>query len=172
MNKIEITKLISIIATAYQNFQVTQLTTDLWQDIIGGMDYELAAKALRIYISQGKDFPPNPGHIKQIAISLTKPIEYKQTAAEAWELCCMGASGGKNGHPSLSPRGHAAARQAGWDRIRYADFETELPFVRNNFIRAYESMEERDEEFESQTKLPELATNLIEMSKPKLVGTK
>lgn len=169
MTKKEIATLLVIVATAYQNYSISETTVDLWNEIIGGMDFDLAKKSLKVYISQGKDFAPNPGHIKQIAIRLTNPIELAQTAGEAWELCCMAASGSGTDHPDLSARGRAAARQVGWDRIRYADQDTDLPFVRNNFIRAFNDLEERADAIAAQAALPALATNLIGMTKPKRI---
>ena len=175
MNSEELGKLLGRVIGSYQNFILTPLTNELWAEAIGHLDYEVAVKALRIYVAQGKDFPPNEGHIRKIAAQLLTPIEHRVTAGEVWEQCVAAAARSLTRDAVAeqfqgNPRALSAIRQVGWDRIRYADIQTELDFVRKDFIRLYDEMEDRDNEEQRAIALPDLAKNLVSMAKPKSIG--
>lgn len=175
MNKPELTKLLTLIAAGYPaSFIITPFTNELWEETIGGMDYELAKRAFKIYIKQGKDFPPNPGHIQKIAIDITTPIERKLTPAEVWERCvalaCRGLSSIEAADAlSDNPRAVSAVRQVGWDRIRYADIGKDLDFVRKDFVRYYSEMEERDIEEHEALALSQTASEMIQLASPRAI---
>lgn len=176
MNKPELTKLLTLVAAGYPaNFIITPFTNELWEETIGGMDYELAKRAFKIYVKQGKDFPPNPGHIQKIATEISTPIQRKLTPAEVWERCVALASRGLSSADasealSDNPRAVSALRQVGWDRIRYADIMTELDFVRKDFVRYYSEMEERDIDEHKAISLSQAANEMIGMAMPKAIG--
>ena len=143
MDKTQIAKLLTIINGTYPNFQANQATSKIWLEILKDEDASLAYKALIAYVSEGHAFAPNPGQIKKIISKWRSANEL--LAEEAWMLAVEGAKTGTlpkiiKEHPAAS----FAVRSVTWEKIRYADIETELPFVRNQFISAFNNMAEKN----------------------------
>lgn len=157
MTPTEIAKLVQITQGNYPNWKPSEITPEVWLELLKDFPWDAIKKALKIYMSQPHEFAPNPGQL--IGIIKQRCAPHKLTPDEAWSIA-VGASCSGRLH-EIDPRAAAAAQQVGVSRIRYADLETEIPFVRRDFIAAYERMEERDD-LVQQTSLPS-ETNLLEM---------
>lgn len=73
----EVSKLLTYISGAYTNFKIENLkaTVAAWTDILKNETIEDLEKAVKIYVRQGNEFPPNPGQLLSI-IDKYKPKDF------------------------------------------------------------------------------------------------
>lgn len=150
MTRDEVKLLVMGVKAVFQSrFEVTPELLDMWQAVLGAQSYADGQQAVLVFLSGDNKFPPLPGEINQI-IAKRNQAEIP-LGVEVWEQCVSFARQGRGdgyvrGQFADNNRALSAIRAVGWDRIRYADLETELPFVRKDFIAYYDRMVEYDGE--------------------------
>lgn len=142
MENKEIMKLLAVIAGCFQQFAPNENTLPTWSLILKSVPYEEGYKAIIAYVREGHAFAPNPGQILKIikdCEALKVPL-----AEDVWQMVIECA---KNGRLSEEIEANTlfmnAIRSVGFDRVRLADLESELPFVRRDFIEYYNRSLER-----------------------------
>lgn len=150
MKNEETSKILLAIATVFSNFRTNEITLPTWHRLLKEFEYKNIIEALDSYIATGKEFAPTPGQLIQILKNKTTKGEALITPDEAWEIVVGVAASGCSENSMKQakercPKAIKAAGQIGWYRIRYADLERELAFVRRDFIDAYERGLERDD---------------------------
>jgi hypothetical protein len=86
MTKDEMLKLMGLIAIEFgSRFEVSEERLMLWGEIIGGVDFPTAKKAVISVIGECSDFPPNVGKVREeiSEIRLRQNRELKRIASEA-----------------------------------------------------------------------------------------
>lgn len=144
MTENETAKILMAITGLFGNFKPNEMTHPTWHRLLGALPFRDVISALDTYIATGAEFAPTPGQLLKILERRALPQGDLVTPDEAWAMAVSAAQVG-----SLDGLKHertlAAIEQVSFHRIRYADIETELPFVRRDFIAAYERSAERDE---------------------------
>lgn len=140
----EMVQALTRVACLFPNITLTKEFVTAWYENFRSEDITEFYGALKVAANEpGREFFPTPGVVR-------KYLETKESCAEEeWmELQSLAQRGVKMfelnsmyGEDSLVMK---AVRSVGWDRIRLSDYEKELPFVRKNFISAYNSMHESD----------------------------
>lgn len=143
MTSEETAKILLTLTGIFTNFRPNALTAPMWLRLLRDVPFPQVLSALDTYIGSGKEFAPTPGQLIEIMRERAKPSADRVTADEAWAMAVSAAQVG-----SLAGLTHqrtlSAIEQVGFKRIRYADEMAELPFVRRDFISAYETSAERD----------------------------
>ena len=143
----ELASIMKMISGCFQNFKVTPDAATAWYALMGDCERELIERAVVAYCKTEK-FPPTPGDILKL-YSEFAPKEL--TAEEAWPHVIKAAGTYGRYHAprarqvlqAISDRVYLSAKQTGWDRICSANIETELPFVRKDFIGIYDHMSQQ-----------------------------
>lgn len=149
MTKEETSKILLALTGVFSNFRPNEMTLPTWHRLLGAIQMQDVINALDSYIATGAEFAPTPGQLIQLMQRKSLPEAEKITADEAWSMV-EGVASGSCKPQSMAflqkecPRAMAAASQIGWNRIRYADLEKEIAFVRRDFIQAFERTTERD----------------------------
>lgn len=78
----EITKLMAILATEYENFQISEERIGLWNEIIGYANFQEGLRALKYFFTQALPFPPKIGEINQKILELRKEDRRKESYKE------------------------------------------------------------------------------------------
>lgn len=139
MNANELKTILGIITGAYPTLFDPKTSGIAWQLVLGDCEFSDVTQALKIYLSQANQYPPTPGQINQLILDSKNLLP---TAGEVWgeilKLCSMSQSY-TQGQEYFKDNNSAlrAIRAVGWDRIRYADIENELDFLRKDFERIY-----------------------------------
>ena len=87
MTRDETKKILYIMTTTWPNFKpkVSSDFVDVWHEMIGDLDYHLAAAALKAYAQQETSgFAPSVGQLREKAVMITQ--EEEMTDGEAWAL--------------------------------------------------------------------------------------
>lgn len=145
----ETSKILLAITGIFSNFRANEMTLGTWFRLLGAIEMQDVINALDSYIATGAEFAPTPGQLIQLMQRKSLPHAEKITPDEAWEMVEITAAGSCKPQSMAflqkeCPRAMAAASQIGWNRIRYADLEKEIAFVRRDFIQAYQRTTERD----------------------------
>lgn len=138
----EITMALGQARLVFPNVAITAEAFRMWHKLFEqekAADFHAAILAL---IKQsGRVFFPTPGEVTEM---LSKLNNNEPCGAELWEMACTLA---QNGHSTegmmehmnmISPSAAQALKSIGWERVRYGDFQRELPFVRRDFLQALE----------------------------------
>ena len=148
MTRDETKQILMAIRTVYgSRFEATSELLDIWSLILGEHPYDEAQQALRVFLSNDSKFPPVPGEINQII--LKRSAKQTPLAVEVWDACVSLAQKGGDSDKAqklfaTNQNALRAIRAVGWDRIRYGDLETDLPFIRKDFMAYYDQMAEQD----------------------------
>ncbi len=149
----EITKLLMLAAASYGNrFEATEATAKVWHRYLKEFDMQVLTHAFDAHIAT-QNWPPTPADIRGLV------REKKRLAApngqEAWDRCCMAASGaGMNHFDEMrsavrdNPLALRAADAIGWHRICLTDHES-LHYVQREYIKYYDGLLERGERMEA-----------------------
>ena len=140
-----------ILLAAWRNWPTCPVdgpTVALWYGIFKDEDKGIFQQALRVWITADeRKYPPDCGSICKVIRSLRKTDDDLMTADEAWrramEISCI--------RPKVIPadcpdRLRMCISVVGLDRIAYSDSVKELPFVRRDFLAAWDRFKARDEE--------------------------
>jgi hypothetical protein len=87
MDKAYIAQILSSLMVAYPSFKPTdiQAAAELWLRILGDLPPDAVKAATLQYISESHQFPPSPGQIRDMAISLLMRMSGIPTAYEAYQ---------------------------------------------------------------------------------------
>lgn len=169
MTEQETGKILMAISGMFSNFKANEFTGPTWQRLMKDIPFSSVISALDSYIASGKEFAPTPGQLLEILRERALPEGDRVTADEAWAMAVSAAQIG-----SLKGINHArtlaAIEQVSFERIRYADLETGLPFVRRDFIAAYERAHERDEAKREVLPLEDRVRALVDSAKVKEIA--
>lgn len=138
----EVAKLLAVIAAAYPGFEVDETRHRLWCEMVGDLDYQVAAMAVRRHIGTSR-FAPTVADIREQ--SLAAAGDEVITAAEAWgELMQAvrryGYYRAEEGLASLSPETRRVAEMITWRGINLSE---NLDVLRGQFMRMYQMVHER-----------------------------
>ena len=135
----------------FPNVSLTKDAFKAWHKLFENEDPQKFQAAVTALVTEpGRVFFPTPGEVTAMMMKLERPTE--PSPDELWTIACKGASAGMSIEAAEdhmrqhSKRAARALRSVGWERIRYADFDRDLPFVRRDFIEALRSAERYDEE--------------------------
>jgi len=137
MTKRDIAKILAIIAAAYPQFEADDLKVNVWQEMLGDLNYELVQQAVKICILRS-DFPPSIAAIRRAATELTNPDEL--SAAEAWGMVInairhYGSYRSTDAFSSMPPEVVEIAKLMGWQEMCRAE---NVEVIRGQFIKLYE----------------------------------
>lgn len=137
----------------YPNATMTKETIKVWHELFESETAENFLSAIRTACKEpGRQFFPTAGEVAAIL----KTIKHgpKQLAGDVWNLIIKSCEGGSYTKKDLindlegNEAAISATRQVGYNRIRLADIYDELPWIRKEFLKAYEEFDERNEQAE------------------------
>lgn len=147
MKKTDIIKLLAIINTAFSNMQITESMVELWYELLGDLEFNLAIAAVKKLILESP-FPPTIADIRKSAVEIMTPVEDRIDASTAWgevarAIRLFGYPRPQEALESMSPRTRKVVEQMGWQEICQA---TEPGVVRGQFLRMYEAYSAREKQ--------------------------
>lgn len=133
----ETQKVLLLISSVYQNFQISEATPIVWQRIFEGFEYSDVEGACFEFFRSPEKFPPAPGQLIEI---LRERIERElPSAVDAWSEVLAHCSNVRAINLSeVDPMILQAMRGVGWERVAYADIDKELPWLEKRFRELYE----------------------------------
>lgn len=136
-------------SSVFSNFTLTKEAIKTWHSLFSDTGFEQFHAALRICVKEpGRSFFPTPGEVNKIILKMDK-LQIPD-ADEVWTTLLRFASGGDE----LGARkylidneaGERALNQVSFHSLRYSDIETELPWIRKEFMKAYQEISENAEQ--------------------------
>ena len=139
-------------SSVFSNFTLTKEAIKTWQSLFANEDFESFHAALRICIKEpGRSFFPTPGEVNKVILQ-AKKLDIPD-ADEAWVRLLGFASGGNSSgayeYLSGNEAGLRALDRVTFHSLRYADIETELPWIRKEFISSYNEISQSIESKEA-----------------------
>ena len=145
MVKIEVCKLLAVIAAVYPRFEVDEFKQNVWLEMLQDVPYELAQVCVKKLILESH-YPPAIADIRKQVAEISTPKSEKLDGATAWgevtkAIGWYGSYGTEEALASMSPR---IVRMIGWREICMSE---ELGVIRGQFLKMYEqvSAKERQE---------------------------
>lgn len=138
-------------SSVFSNFTLTKEAIKTWHSLFSDTDIEAFHAAMRTCVKEpGRSFFPTPGEVNKIILQARKLN--LPDADEAWTNLLRFAAGGDSSGAYKYLAGNEAGLRA-LDRVtfhslRYADIETELPWIRKEFISSYNEISESIEKKE------------------------
>jgi len=147
LKKTDTIKLLAIINTAFPNMQITESMVELWHELLGDLEFNLAIAAAKKLILESP-FPPTIADIRKRAVEIMTPAEDKIDASTAWgevvhAIRMFGYPRPQEALESMSPRTRKVVEQMGWQEICQA---TDPGVVRGQFLRMYEAYSAREKQ--------------------------
>lgn len=151
MTKKEMVIILKALKEAYKDFQVTEEKTNLWFELLGDIDFQVAKIAVSKLILENT-FSPAIAEIRKQAVEVSRP--YTLSAAEALgevrkAIIEFGHVRPTEALESMSPLTREAVQYIGWSNICLSE---EPGVERGQFLRIYEQLRKREED---QALLPE-----------------
>lgn len=122
-----------------------QLGIELWHELLGDIDYDLAARAVKSLAAVSR-YQPTIAEIREEATRRSRPFVH--SAGEAWRLVLDAIS--RYGYyqeaeamRSLPPRAASAAAAMGWEALCMANCAT-IGVERGQFCKIYDVIEYRE----------------------------
>jgi hypothetical protein len=145
MKKTEVVKLLVVINAAFPNMQVTEAMVDLWHELLGDIDFNLAKAAVKKILLESP-YPPTIADIRKQAAEIIMPKENKIDAAEAWgeverAIRLYGSYMEEEAISSMSPAVARVVKYIGWREICLSE---EPGVVRGQFLKMYQQLQERE----------------------------
>ncbi|KHO62687.1 Loader and inhibitor of phage G40P [Thermoanaerobacter sp. YS13] len=145
MKKTEIVKLLAVINAAFPNMQVTEAMVDLWHELLGDIDFNLAKAAVKKILLESP-YPPTIADIRKQAAEIIMPKENKIDPAEAWgeverAIRLYGSYMEEEALSSMSPAVARVVKYIGWREICLSE---EPGVVRGQFLKMYQQLQERE----------------------------
>ena len=135
-------------ASVFPHKTFTELEMKTWYELFSELEPKVfLSSILHAVKTPGRTFFPTPGEVCEVLADLKSLAEL--SADEAWQAVCELA---RNGGALGDSKACKAAKIVGWDRIRLEPFEA-LPFLKKEFVRAYERILEREEFISSANQL-------------------
>ncbi len=148
MVKVEVCKLLAVIAAVYPRFEVDEFKQNVWLEMLQDVPYELAQVCVKKLILESP-YPPAIADIRKQVAEISTPQSEKLDGATAWgevtrAIGLYGFYGTEEALASMSPRTARIVRMIGWREICMSE---ELGVIRGQFLKMYEqvSAKERQE---------------------------
>lgn len=127
-----------------------EIAIAVWCDVLEGLPPKSIYPAVKHWCRTNSK-EPTAADIRAI-IEQSANRKRNPVAAVAWDELVRAAEEGLSFERVEQrfrkyPRVIAAVRSIGWERVRYADLLTELPFVRRDFLAAYKEISEDAEQY-------------------------
>lgn len=151
MTRQEVFKSLSVGYAFYPHLALSAPVVDAWLSLFKACDAEVFHKSLMgCIMGPNSRFFPTPGDVRNELIRLTQPAIARATGDEIWQrLVALASQGTSFDQVEAELDGNRAAqialRSVSWEAIRYANIETQLPFVKRDFLRAYSEISEADQ---------------------------
>ncbi len=132
-------------SSVFSNFTLTKEAIKTWHSLFANTDLEEFHAAMRTCVKEpGRSFFPTPGEVNKVILQAKRMN--MPDADEVWCTLLGYASGGDSSGAYRYLNGNEAGLRA-LDRVtfhslRYADIETELPWIRKEFINSYNEITE------------------------------
>jgi hypothetical protein len=162
MTKGEVAKLLVVLAASYPKFEVDDLKVQVWYEMLGDLDYDVANIAIKKIIMLNT-FPPAIAEVRKAAIEISSPMGL--TAAEAWgevirAIRDYGYYREKEAMASMSPITAQVVRYLGWREICLSE---EPEILRAHFLKMYDQVAAREQE--KQLLSPTMQTEIKKIAK-------
>lgn len=162
MTKGEVAKLLVVLAASYPKFEVDDLKVQVWYEMLGDLDYDVANIAIKKIIMLNT-FPPAIAEVRKAAIEISSPRGL--TAAEAWgevirAIRDYGYYREKEAMASMSPITAQVVRYMGWREICLSE---EPEILRAHFLKMYDQVAAREQE--KQLLSPTMQTEIKKIAK-------
>lgn len=162
MTKGEVAKLLVVLAASYPKFEVDDLKVQVWYEMLGDLDYDVANIAIKKIIMLNT-FPPAIAEVRKAAIQISSPRGL--TAAEAWgevirAIRDYGYYREKEAMASMSPITAQVVRYLGWREICLSE---EPEILRAHFLKMYDQVAAREQE--KQLLSPTMQTEIKKIAK-------
>lgn len=146
MTKTETVKLLAVISAAYPNMQVTEATVEIWNELLGDLELNIALTAAKKLILESP-YPPTIADIRKRAVEVMTPPEDRIDAAEAWgevqrAIRLYGYYREAEALQSMTPRTAKVVRLMGWREICLSE---DLGVVRGQFMKMYQQTLDREQ---------------------------
>ena len=146
MKKTETVQLLAVINAAFPNMQITEAMVDLWHELLGDIDFNLAKAAVKKLLLESP-YPPTIADIRRQAMEIATPPEDRIDAAEAWgeverAIRQYGYYREAEALASMSPRVAKVVKYLGWQEICLSE---EPGVVRGQFLKMYTQVAEREQ---------------------------
>ncbi len=150
MTRDETKKILYIMTTTWANYKpnVTKDYVDVWHEMIGDMEFKVAAAALKAFAQQDRSgFAPSVGQLRGAAVDLMKGQE--MTDAEAWNRVVKAVSRSTyyaveefESLPKIVQRA-----VGGPETLRaWAMSEDGMEFARGAFLRSFQREQSREQD--------------------------
>lgn len=145
MKKSEIAKLFAIITAAFPNMQVTDAMTEIWYELLGDVDFDVAQIAVKKLLLESS-YPPTIADVRKQVVSIMSPRQIDP--AEAWgevlnAVHRYGYYRQEEALASMSPLVAKAVRYMGWQEICMSE---EPSVIRGQFMRIFQQLQEREKQ--------------------------
>lgn len=162
MTKGEVAKLLVVLAASYPKFEVDDLKVQVWYEMLGDLDYDVANIAIKKIIMLNT-FPPAIAEVRKAAIEISSPRGL--TAAEAWgevirAIRDYGYYREKEAMASMSPITAQVVRYLGWREICLSE---EPEILRAHFLKMYDQVAAREQK--KQLLSPTMQTEIKKLAK-------
>ena len=150
MTRDETKKILYIMTTTWPNFKpkVSSDFVDVWHEMIGDLDYHLAAAALKAYAQQETSgFAPSVGQLREKAVMITQ--EEEMTDGEAWALVVKAIGRSSYYASEEFDKLPSVVRRAvgGPEALRgWAMSEDGLDFIRGSFMRSFNAAKQAEKQ--------------------------
>ncbi len=144
MTQVEVARLLTIMASAWPQFEPSEDKVLLWHEMMQDVDYQVAQAALKVLIAR-KTFPPSIAEFRQEVLAISTPAEDQITPAEAWGMVVhaireYGSYREREALESLPPAVRKTVEYIGWREICLSE---EPDVIRAQFMRMFQQVSER-----------------------------
>jgi hypothetical protein len=140
----DIAQIISVISEAYPNFKPSELTVEVYYQVLGDIPTEeLKAATLHCISESGRKFAPSVGELRGAVNELRKYVSNVPSSYQAWQevLQQLLENGGDFGKPVWSHQlVEKAVRTIGWRNLRMSENQVA---DRARFVECYEQLCDR-----------------------------
>jgi len=136
MTRIEIAKLLGVCSAAFPHVTVTKYTSEVYGELLGDLDFEVAMRAVRTILST-HEFFPSVAVIRKTSAELSGSLAPSSPIAWAEVIERVKASGHTDFGPFSHPTIDCAVKMIGWRDICLAD---NVASVRAHFMKTYDGL--------------------------------
>lgn len=167
MTKEETFNIITLLAGNYDSImnktkEQKKIMIDTWYECLGDLDYSLVKQAVKKTMTETK-FIPTIAEVRQNAIEMITP--QRKTGIEAWDdaykIICRGTTVTQEEFDNLEPNLKKFFGSVSQIRGYATSTDINMDVVRSNFLKSYETLEQRNKEQEIM--LPETRQRLQEL---------
>lgn len=144
MLKSELIKIITALSEVYPKFEVNEMKTSIFYDLLKDLEYPVVQAAVRKHMLLS-EFPPTVAEIRKLATEILNP-SLQITAADAWgevqkAIRYYGWYRSEEALASMSEGARKIAQYIGWQNICEAE---NLDVLRGQFFKMYGQVEVRE----------------------------